>query len=52
MASLDLHLNQRPEKGAASLRQAFSGIVAGNVKAEEIREIERNGPFILLVMFN
>ena len=47
MASLDLHLNQRPENLAASLRQAFSGIVAGNVKAEGIREIERNGPFIL-----
>lgn len=47
MASLDLHLNQRPENLAASLRQAFSGIVAGNVKAEGIREIERHGPFEL-----
>ncbi|ODS10699.1 nucleotide 5'-monophosphate nucleosidase PpnN [Vibrio scophthalmi] len=47
MASLDLHLNQRPENLAAALRQAFSGIVAGNVKAEGIREIERHGPFIL-----
>jgi len=47
MASLDLHLNQRPENLAAALRQAFSGIVAGNVKAEGIREIERKGPFIL-----
>lgn len=34
MAGLDLHLNQRPENLAAALRQAFSGIVAGNVKAE------------------
>ncbi|KGY13861.1 LOG family protein [Vibrio tubiashii] len=47
MASLDLHLNQRPENLAAALRQAFSGIVAGNVKAEGIREIEHHGPFLL-----
>jgi predicted Rossmann-fold nucleotide-binding protein len=47
MASLDLNLNQRPENLAANLRQAFSGIVAGNVKAEGIREIERKGPFII-----
>lgn len=47
MAALDLHLNQRPENLAAALRQAFSGIVAGNVKAEGIREIERHGPFEL-----
>lgn len=47
MANLDLHLNQRPEVLAANLRQAFSGIVAGNVKAEGIREIERHGPFRL-----
>ncbi len=47
MAGLDLHLNQRPENLAAALRQAFSGIVAGNVKAEGIREIERHGPFMI-----
>lgn len=47
MASLNLHLNQRPEVLAATLRQAFSGIVAGNVKAEGIRAIERKGPFQL-----
>lgn len=47
MASLDLHLNQRPENLAAALRQAFSGIVAGNVKADGIREIEKYGPFTL-----
>lgn len=45
IANLDLHLNQRPEVLAANLRRAFSGIVAGNVKAEGIHEIERNGPF-------
>ncbi|GLQ75099.1 nucleotide 5'-monophosphate nucleosidase PpnN [Vibrio penaeicida] len=47
MANLDLHLNQKPEVLAAKLRQAFSGIVAGNVKAEGIREIKRKGPFII-----
>ncbi len=47
MASLDLHLNQRPENLAAALRQAFSGIVAGNVKADGIHEIEKYGPFTL-----
>lgn len=47
MASLDLHLDQRPEVLASNLRKAFSGIVAGNVKAEGIREIERKGPFTL-----
>ncbi|MBY8222940.1 nucleotide 5'-monophosphate nucleosidase PpnN [Vibrio fluvialis] len=45
MSNLDLHLNQRPEVLAANLRRAFSGIVAGNVKAEGIHEIERKGPF-------
>ncbi len=47
MSNLDLHLNQRPEVLAANLRRAFSGIVAGNVKSEGIREIERHGPFTL-----
>ncbi|MCL9773273.1 nucleotide 5'-monophosphate nucleosidase PpnN [Vibrio methylphosphonaticus] len=47
MAGLDLHLNQRPENLAAALRQAFSGIVAGNVKAEGILEIEKHGPFLI-----
>ena len=47
MAALDLHLEQPAEKLAAALRQAFSGIVAGNVKAEGIREIEKHGPFII-----
>ncbi|QXO16693.1 MULTISPECIES: nucleotide 5'-monophosphate nucleosidase PpnN [Vibrio] len=45
MANLDLHLDQAPEVLAANLRRAFSGIVAGNVKAEGIREIEQHGPF-------
>ncbi|MGR5237444.1 nucleotide 5'-monophosphate nucleosidase PpnN [Vibrio alfacsensis] len=47
MASLNLNLNQKPQVLAATLRQAFSGIVAGNVKAEGIREIEQQGPFTI-----
>ena len=47
MANLDLHLEQKPEILAANLRRAFSGVVAGNVKAEGIREIKQHGPFIL-----
>ncbi|WP_027696893.1 nucleotide 5'-monophosphate nucleosidase PpnN [Vibrio litoralis] len=47
MSALDLHLEQPPEKLAANLRKAFSGIVAGNVKSEGIREIKKHGPFII-----
>jgi len=47
MATLDLHHNQAPELLASNLRKAFSGIVAGNVKAEGIHEIEKHGPFLL-----
>ncbi|MFH0256253.1 nucleotide 5'-monophosphate nucleosidase PpnN [Vibrio rumoiensis] len=47
MAALDLHLDQPAEKLAANLRKAFSGIVAGNVKSEGIREIKKHGPFII-----
>lgn len=47
MAALDLHLEQPAEKLAANLRKAFSGIVAGNVKSEGIREIKKHGPFII-----
>jgi len=47
MANLDLHMNQPTEALASNLRKAFSGIVAGNVKAEGIKEIEEHGPFII-----
>jgi hypothetical protein len=47
MAALDLHMDQKAENLAANLRKAFSGIVAGNVKAEGILEIEKHGPFII-----
>ena len=30
---------------SADLRRAFSGIVAGNVKEDGMREIEKHGPF-------
>jgi len=45
MAALNLHRNQPPHRLAADLRRAFSGIVAGNVKEEGMRAIEKYGPF-------
>lgn len=47
MSRLNLHSNQSTEQLAANLRRAFSGIVAGNVKDEGIKEIRRKGPFEL-----
>ncbi len=47
MAKLNLHRDQPAHLLASQLRKAFSGIVAGNVKADGIREIQRNGPFII-----
>lgn len=47
MAALALHKNQAPYLLAANLRRAFSGIVAGNVKDEGIRAIEKHGHFKL-----
>ncbi len=45
MRSLNLHKNQEPHMLAADLRRAFSGVVAGNVKAHGIRAIEEHGHF-------
>lgn len=45
MANLNLHKNQPAYQLASQLRKAFSGIVAGNVKADGVREIEKHGPF-------
>ncbi|TFW19039.1 LOG family protein [Massilia arenosa] len=45
MHSLSLHKNQPVHMLAANLRRAFSGVVAGNVKEEGIRNIEQHGPF-------
>ncbi len=45
MAGLDLSRQQAPYLLAANLRRAFSGIVAGNVKEDGIKAVEKNGPF-------
>ena len=45
MRALHLHKNQEDHRLAAQLRRAFSGVVAGNVKNQGIRAIEKNGPF-------
>jgi len=45
MRKLKLHKNQPGHLLAANLRRAFSGVVAGNVKNDGIREIERHGSF-------
>jgi hypothetical protein len=45
MSNLALHRDQAKHSLAANLRRAFSGIVAGNVKDEGIRAIERHGHF-------
>jgi hypothetical protein len=45
MAALELNRQIPPHQLAANLRRAFSGIVAGNVKAQGIRLIEAHGPY-------
>jgi predicted Rossmann-fold nucleotide-binding protein len=45
MRNLSLHKNQETHLLAANLRRAFSGVVAGNVKEEGIREIEKYGKY-------
>jgi hypothetical protein len=45
MAGLQLDHHQSGSDLASNLRKAFSGIVAGNVKAEGIKQIKENGPF-------
>ncbi len=47
MNSLTLKISKNKAELAANLRRAFSGIVAGNVKADTIRLIEQKGPFEL-----
>jgi len=47
MAALELHKDLATHKLAANLRRAFSGIVAGNVKDDGIRAIEKHGLFEL-----
>lgn len=45
MASLNLTFDQPKHLLAAELRKAFSGIVAGNVKAYGIEAVEKHGPY-------
>ena len=45
MAELDLRPGRPAHQLAADLRRAFSGIVAGNVKADGVRAIAEHGPF-------
>ena len=45
MRQLNLHRDQPKHRLAADLRRAFSGLVAGNVKAEGIRQIDQFGAF-------
>ena len=47
MRNLQLHKNQATHLLAAELRRAFSGIVAGNVKANGIERVKALGPFQL-----
>ena len=47
MANLDLHLDQPAQTLAANLRRAFSGIVAGNIKDEGIKSVQKHGKFQL-----
>ena len=45
MRGLELRPDMEPHLLAANLRRAFSGVVAGNVKDEGIRAIEKHGHF-------
>lgn len=45
MRNLKLHKSQDSHQLAANLRRAFSGVVAGNVKDQGIRAIEKYGHF-------
>ena len=47
MAQLALHRDQPLDQLASVLRQAFSGIVAGNIKSKTVDEIRQKGVFQL-----
>lgn len=47
MKNLNLHSEQKNNELAANLRRAFSGVVAGNVKANSINLINEHGPYQL-----
>ncbi len=45
IAQLEIHKDLPPHELASNLRKIFSAIVAGNVKTEGIKQIEKHGPF-------
>lgn len=45
MSTLEISRSLPAHELAANLRRAFSGMVAGNIRDEGIRAIERHGPF-------
>lgn len=47
MAQLTLQQEQHTSQRAITLRQLFSGIVAGNIREESIRAVAEQGPFCL-----
>ena len=47
MHNLNISRDLEPYQLAAVMRQAFSGIVSGNVKEFGIRQIEEHGPYII-----
>ncbi|MBN1379983.1 MAG: LOG family protein [Gammaproteobacteria bacterium] len=47
MATLELNNSMATHQLAYNLRRVFSGIVAGNVKEEGIRQIQKHGPFAI-----
>ncbi len=47
MAALNIHRDQPVHELAANLRRLFSGIVAGNVKDQGIREVKKHGPYTI-----
>lgn len=47
MYNLNIVKDMEPYKLAATMRQAFSGIVCGNVKEFGIRQINEKGPYVI-----
>ena len=47
MSKLNLGIEQPSMDLAANLRRAFSGIVAGNIKEQGVKEVKTHGPFEL-----
>ena len=47
MANLALHSQLQPHQLATNMRAAFSGIVAGNVKAFGQEQVTKHGPYAL-----